>query len=79
MKWKDARMHRPTCDHCDIYPVLVKLTDEIVTKGYATWMPTGNYTDGKWQDVTATNGNKWGDLQVLYWHGFLPAPEDVEL
>ena len=74
MKWLDTRLHKPSCNHADKYIVVALFLEGHPMVGRATWMPTRAYTDGEWQEFEATNGNKHGRLEILFWqeHPELP-------
>lgn len=77
MKWKDARLHKPTSNHYDRYAVLFEHCGSVM-QGFASWAPKNAYTDGDWENVECTNGNGLGGT-VLFWHPFLTKPEDIEI
>lgn len=74
MKWVDSRIVKPTSNHFDTYFVEF-LCSGITMLGFADWMPKDNYTDGEWENVRSTNGNRLGG-EVLYW---MDHPEKVKL
>lgn len=72
--WKDSRLHKPTSNHYDRYPVVFLYCGSTFT-GYASWMPKNGYTDGDWIEITCTNGNKLSESEVLYWMELPKKPE----
>lgn len=72
--WKDSRLEKPNCNACSQYIVIFRLLDRIPMMGLAIWMPKDNYTDGEWEEVTCTNGNKQGRKEVLFWRQWPNGP-----
>lgn len=72
--WIDSRVCSPSSNSFNTYFVEFLYCDS-THLGLADWMPKDNYTDGDWENVRCTNGNKLGG-EVLYW---MPHPKKVDL
>ncbi len=87
MKWKDSRVYKPNCNSCCRYPVIYLHAwgsftgkEGSVGKGFATWMPKNNYTDGDWIEIQIQmHSGKYDNMTVLYWMDIEEYPEGVLL
>lgn len=63
--WIDSRLDKPSSNHFDSYFVTFLYCGSTFL-GFADWVPNHNYTDGSWENLRSTNGNKLGG-EVLHW------------
>lgn len=80
----------PNPNHYAVYPVIFKYKNDLPVYrdgdrkehghfGYAGFLPTENYTRGKWVDIKYPNNNTPDELEVLYWIDIADFPKTIEV